>query len=105
MTHTTVQQILTIESGMRKICAKIVPKNLSQEQKDVRRERCLDDLQSIDNDPLFPERVVTGDESCIFEYNPEIKCPSMEWHISTSLWPKKARMGVAVARSLSLVII
>ncbi|KAJ8941803.1 hypothetical protein NQ318_015928 [Aromia moschata] len=39
--HTTVHQILSNELGIRKIRAKMVPKNLSQEQKDIRRERCL----------------------------------------------------------------
>ena len=38
-TPTTVHQILTNELGMRKICAKMFPKHLSQDQKDINRER------------------------------------------------------------------
>jgi len=34
LNHTTVHQILTQELTMRKLCAKIVPKNLTIEQKD-----------------------------------------------------------------------
>ena len=93
LTHTTVHQILTNELGMRKICAKMVPKNLSQDQKNIRKERCLDFLNSIENDPHFLERVITGDESWVFEYDPETKRQSMEWHTSTSPRPKKARMA------------
>ncbi|XP_031338864.1 histone-lysine N-methyltransferase SETMAR-like [Photinus pyralis] len=63
LTHTTVHQILTNELGMRKICAKMVPKNSSQDQKNIRKERCPDFLDSIENDPHFLERVITGDES------------------------------------------
>lgn len=93
LTHTLVHQILTNELEMRKICSKMVPKNLSQDQKDIRRERCIDFLESIENDPHFLERVVTGDESWVFEYDPETKRQSMEWHTSTSPRPKKARMS------------
>lgn len=69
--HTSVHQILTNELEMRKICAKMVPKKLSQEQKDVRKERSLDFLGTIENDHNFLKRVITGDESWAFEYDPE----------------------------------
>lgn len=93
LNHTSVHQILTNELEMRKICAKMVPKNLSQDQKDLRKERSLDFLESIENDPHFLERVITGDESWVFEYDPETKRQSMEWHTSSSPRPKKARMS------------
>ncbi|XP_066258179.1 histone-lysine N-methyltransferase SETMAR-like [Euwallacea similis] len=92
LTHTTVHQILTNELGMRKICSKMVPKNLSQNQKDIRKERCLDLLESIENEPNFVERVITSDESWVFEYDPETKRQSMEWHRLTSPRSKKERM-------------
>ncbi len=68
----------------------MVPKNFSQEQKDIRRERYLDFLQSIETDPQFLECVVTGEESWMLEYNPETKRQSMEWHTSTFLQLQKA---------------
>lgn len=96
--YTTVHQILTNALGMRKICTKIAPKHLSQDQKVIRRERCLDFLESIENDPHFLERVITGDESWVFQYDSETKCWSMEWHASVSLRPappkKKQEWGV-----------
>ena len=39
--HTTVHQILTQELAMRKLCAKMVPKNLTIEQKDNGKDACL----------------------------------------------------------------
>lgn len=39
---------------MRKICAKAVSKNLSQNQKDIRMERYLDFFESNENYPLSP---------------------------------------------------
>ena len=35
---------------MRKVCAKMVPKLLSDDQKERRKELCLDLLQHIDNE-------------------------------------------------------
>jgi len=100
LTHTTVHQILTNDLEMRKICAKMVPKILSQDQKNNRRDRCLDFLEQIENDPSFLERVITGDESWIFEYDPETKRQSQEWHTSASPRQKKGRMSKSKIKSM-----
>ncbi len=55
LTHTTVHQILTNELGIGKICTKMFPKTSCSEKKDISTERCLDFLQSIENDPQFLE--------------------------------------------------
>jgi len=47
LNHTTVHQILTEESAMKKLCAKFVPKNLTIEQKDNRTDVCLHLLERI----------------------------------------------------------
>ena len=84
LSHTTVHQILTNELGMRKICSKLVLRGLKVDQKDMRRDSCIDFLESIENYPHFPECVITGDETWVFEYDLEIKRHSMEWHIPSS---------------------
>ena len=48
---------------MRKLCAKIVPKNLTTEQKTDRRDVCLDLLDRLEREPEFFSRVIIGDES------------------------------------------
>ncbi|KAL4085370.1 hypothetical protein QTP88_027229 [Uroleucon formosanum] len=100
LTHTIVHQILTNDLEMRKICAKMVPKILSQDQKDNRRDRCLDFLEQIENYPSFLERVITGDESWIFEYDPETMRQSQEWHTSASPRQKKGRMSKSKIKSM-----
>ncbi|KAL4142816.1 hypothetical protein QTP88_005213 [Uroleucon formosanum] len=100
LSHTTVHQILTVDLEMRKICAKMVPKILSQDQKDNRRDRCLDFLEQIANDHSFLERVITGDESWIFEYDPETKRQSQEWHTSASPRQKKGRMSKSKIKTM-----
>ena len=57
-----VHEILTEDLDMRNVCAKMVPKKLTTEQKTNRRDVCLDLLESE-----FFSRVVTGDESWILE--------------------------------------
>ncbi len=100
LNRNVIHQIFTNELVMRKICAKIVPQNLSQQQKDIRKERCVDFLESIENDPHFLERVITGDESWVFEYDPETKRQSMSGNTATSPRPKKARMSKSKIKSI-----
>ena len=67
LNRQTVHEILTFELGMQKICAKLVPKILTNEQKDNRRNVCLDLLERIENDKKFFKHVITVDETWIFE--------------------------------------
>ena len=47
----SVRRILREELNKRKCCAKMVSKLLSDEQKECRKELCLDLLQRIENEP------------------------------------------------------
>ena len=84
---------------MRKLCAKIVPKNLTIEQKDNRKDACLHLLEQIQSDRNFLN-VLTGDETWIFEYDPETKRQSKEWHTSASPRLKKARLSKSKIKSM-----
>jgi len=66
-----VHQILTQDFVMRKVYAKMVPKNLTTEQKANRRDVRLDLLDLFEREPEFFSHVITGDDSWIFEYDPE----------------------------------
>ena len=54
---------------------------------------CLDLLDRFEREPDFFNRVITGDESWILEYDSETKRQSREWHTANSSRPKKARMS------------
>jgi len=58
-----VRQILREELNMRKFCAQMVPKLLSDEQKDRRKELCLDLLHRIENEPDLLNSIITCDET------------------------------------------
>ena len=55
------------------LCAKMVPKLLTQEQKAHRVNACQDILQQLEADDKLLEKVITGDELWIFQYDPETK--------------------------------
>ena len=77
----TIHQILTHDLDMRKVCTKMVPKNIMNQQKANRRDVSLDLLDRLEREPEFFNRVITGDESCSLEYNPETKRQS--WGVQT----------------------
>lgn len=68
--HTTVHQILAIALHKK------VLENYSQDQQDVEREKCLEYLESIENDSSVLERV--ADVFWVFGYDPKAKLQSME---------------------------
>ena len=56
----SVQQILMEELQMRKVCAKMVPKVLSADQKERRKELCSELLQRIADEPDLLKSVITS---------------------------------------------
>jgi hypothetical protein len=68
-----VHRILTDHLHTRKMCAKLVPKHLFE--------------------PNVLDKAITGDELWVFEYDPETKRQSVEWHTKSSPHPKTAHMS------------
>jgi hypothetical protein len=74
---------------MKKVCAKMVPKNLSKDQKLNREEMYHNVLKKTEEDPDFLNSAVTCDETWLFQYDPETKRQSMQWKTIHSPRPKK----------------
>ena len=85
---------------MRKLFAKMVPKNLTTLQKVNWRDVFLDLLDRLERVPEFFSRLITGDESWILEYDPDTKRQSREWHTENSPCPKRARMRKSKIKSM-----
>ncbi|KMQ83968.1 histone-lysine n-methyltransferase setmar-like protein [Lasius niger] len=98
-----IHRILTDDLRMRKICAKLVPKHLSVEQKAIRLKICQDLLGRLEIEPNFLDKVITGDESWMYEYDPETKQQSEEWHTKNSPRSKKARMSRSKVKTMIIV--
>ena len=61
---------------MKRVAAKFVPKLLKAEQKQLRVKIAQNMLGSTNSDPDFVNAIITGDESWVYEHEPEIslKC-------------------------------
>ena len=74
MDRESVRQIPREELNMRNICAKMVPKVLSDEQKECHKELCLDILQRIENEPdLLNSIIMSAEETWVYTYDLETK--------------------------------
>jgi len=82
----TGRKILTEDLDMRKVCAKMVPKELTEEQKQRRVTICQDLLDRQDD---ILGCVITADETWVYQYNPETKWQSAQWKTANSPQPKK----------------
>ena len=72
---SSVHTIFTEHLEIKKVCAKIVHKLLTPEQM-LRRKECCVDWKTSEESDEFLERVITGDESWMYEYEIELKSQS-----------------------------
>ncbi|PNF20516.1 hypothetical protein B7P43_G06298 [Cryptotermes secundus] len=100
LSYGICQRILSEELNMRRIAAKFVPRLLQNEQKQHRLEVCRELQQQLQEDPNFLSKVVTGDESWVYGYNPESKQQSSQWKSPSSPRPKKARQVKSNIKSM-----
>jgi hypothetical protein len=76
---TVVLRILKEDLGKRKLCARFVPHTLTPEQREDRVTSCQDIIAVADADKNFFNKIVTGDETWCFAYNPETEQQISEW--------------------------
>jgi histone-lysine N-methyltransferase SETMAR len=88
----TAHHILTVELGKKKIAAKWVPHILTEDQLLTRVQLCRLHLRRYwrEKDD-FLNRIVAGDETWCYSYDPELKQQSSEWTSADSPRPTKAR--------------
>jgi len=71
--YETCQRVLTEELGMHRVTAKFVPRILTADQKQQSVNVCTELHQLASDDEMFLSRVITGDESWVYGYDPETK--------------------------------
>lgn len=86
----SIHTIIHRELLMRKVCARWVPRNLTEAHKTQRIEAAREFFQrfQVFGDELF-NQIVTGDESWVHHYTPETKRQSMSWIGPGESAPKK----------------
>jgi len=95
----TVRKILTEDLDMRKVFAKMVPKELTEEQKQRKVTICQDLLERQDN---ILGHVIIGDETWVYQYDPEMKRQSAQWKTANSPRPKKFRQSKSRVKTMLL---
>jgi len=88
---------------MQKVCAKMMPKVLTDDQRSRRLETCQELWNLCESDPHFLDNVITNDKSWVFEYDPKTKRQSVEWHTWASSRAMKARMSKSKIKTMVIV--
>ena len=78
--ETTIHEAVTEKLGYRKLCARWVPKMLTEDHKTKRMGFALHFLTRYAQEgDDFLDSIVTGDETCGFHHTPESKQQSLQW--------------------------
>ncbi|RUS78489.1 hypothetical protein EGW08_013736 [Elysia chlorotica] len=88
----SVEKILHDHLNLNKVSARWVPRLLTADQKKERADCCKHLLWLEANDDLFFQKIVTMDETWIYQFDPEPKNASMQWKRPSSPPPKKAKV-------------
>lgn len=78
MCKTTAHKIICERLNMRKVCAKLVPKVLIDEQKGGRVDVFREMSEQLESESNFLDNVIIRAESWVFQFNPETKCQCSE---------------------------
>ena len=87
--YGSCQRNLTEQLNIHRTAAKFVPRVLTQDQKDSRAAICQEQKETVINEPTLLLNVITGDESIVYDYDPETKLQSSQWKSPGSPRPKK----------------
>ena len=74
ISSTAINSIIHDYLNQRKVCARWVPYTLIDDQKQLRIQFCHYSLKRFEEGrsrPVFD--IITGDESCFYYYDPELK--------------------------------
>ena len=100
----TVHTILHEHLSMSKVCARWVPKMLTPDMKATRVNTSSVLLSRYNVNPEnFLSRVVTGDETWVYYYDPPSKFESMEWKHAGSPRTKKFKVSRTTKKVMATV--
>jgi len=76
---------------MKRVAAKFIPHLLSEDQRVGRLDVCREMKDQLKTDLDFLSKIITGDESRCYGYDPETKQQSSQWKSALSPRPKKGK--------------
>ena len=100
---TVVLRILKENLGKRELCACFVPHSLAPEQREDHVTSCQDIIMMADVDKNFFNKIIMGDETWCFAYDPETKQQNSEWIGETSPQPKKLKFQIPHIKNMLII--
>ena len=76
---SSIQRIFSEDLHMGRVAAKFAPRLLPGEQRERRLQACFEFQNQLKEDPVFFPKVITGDESWCYGYDPETKQQSSQF--------------------------
>jgi len=98
----TVRKAVVEDLRKRKICFDLFH-TLTPEQKDLKIAACRDLSATADSDPDFFKKIVTGDKTWCFAYDPTTKRQSAAWVGEPSPRPKKLRFQKSRVKTMLVI--
>lgn len=100
---SSVFRILHEDLGMKKLCARWVPRLLTDLHKENRVTTSKQCLALINSNPNFFSQLITMDETWLHHYTPETKQQSMQWTEKGGSAPKKAKAMPSAGKVMASV--
>ena len=98
LSYGTVQRILAENLNMRRISARFMLRQLSDDQKAHRVSVCRELKQKARDDPTMISNIITGDETWVYGFDPETKQQSSQWSCQIHRGRQKRVKFAAVSR-------
>lgn len=104
ISRASLHRIISDDLSLSKVCARWVPRLLSERHKEQRVDAALQFQQFFDDegDGLF-NRIVTGDETWVHIWTPESKRQSMVWKGKDEPTPKKAKVVESAGKVMATI--
>ncbi|GFV80337.1 HTH_48 domain-containing protein [Trichonephila clavipes] len=100
--RTTLHKVVSEKLKFRKLCARWVPRLLTEEHKLKRMACALDFLDRYHKEgDQFLERIVTGDETWVSHITPESKRQSMQWRHTNSPVRVQAKWTISTRKVMA----
>jgi histone-lysine N-methyltransferase SETMAR len=101
--RSSIHRIIHEDLKMTRVVARWVPRLLNENQKQERVRVCHQLLHDYESDPLFLDRIVTGDESWFSYHMPETKQQSTQWRAPGENPPVKAKTSPSGKKRMATV--
>lgn len=101
--RSSIHRIIHEDLQMTRVVARWVPHLLNEEQKQERVRVCRQLLNDYGSDPLFLDKIVTGDESWFLSHMPETKQQSTQWRAPGEHPPVKAKTAPSGKKRMATV--